>query len=401
MYQEVSSLRVLHSAGANVPGIFEDNVGQFEDPDVPLYFVMTYVAGKTLADTIKEKGTLPLESSVAIALDLCDTMAIAVKEGITHRDIKPENLIVTSIDPVCVTVVDFGLSFNEDDTSELTDTDETLDNKFLSLPERRGPGENKRDFRSDITGICAILYYCLTGISPRDLRSSQGKAPHRRPGYSLDSKITNEKQRSALNMLLDRGLSHEIDSRFQTVEELTHRLKEIINPDFQAPAEDLDTVLARESAAIRRSDRRVQLAECRSNVSNLPNRFAEFVNELARRAMTTQRVFNINWQGAEYGSNEKLSTGEHIMSFAIQLYVPAHQRQFTVRYTISSSGAECAVHREFGETVQNKFSPQGGPTLVTRYPIDADPDSETIFADISPAIAKAIVTVSGVIQNGS
>ncbi len=197
--------------------------------------------------------------AIGIALDLCATLQIAVKEGIAHRDIKPENIVVRTVEPPDVLMVDFGLSFNEDEASNLTDTDESLGNKFLTLPERSGPGENKRDFRSDLTGICAILFYCLTACSPRNLRDSQGRHPHRVPQYSLKDKIKHPAQLSFLNALLDKGLNYELDSRFQTVDELIGRLKEILDPSARLPVEDLESIIARESAALKKNDRVTQL----------------------------------------------------------------------------------------------------------------------------------------------
>src|SRR5579859_2023241 len=196
MAQEVVNLKVLRNAGGKVPQVLDGNTEKFEDPSVPLYFVMEYIKGKTLAETVQASGGLPVSAAVEIALDLCSTMRIAIKEGIVHRDIKPENIIIRSSDPADVVIVDFGLSFNEDEALNLTETEETLDNKFVSLPERRGPGENKRDFRSDLTGICAVLFYCLTGCAPRNLRDSQGRPPHQWPNYSLSAKVQDETQRN-------------------------------------------------------------------------------------------------------------------------------------------------------------------------------------------------------------
>ena len=229
MAQEVTNLKVLHNAGGKVPQVLDGNTEKFEDPDATLFFVMEFINGKTLADLIQADGGLPLPTSIGIALELCSTMRLAIKEGIIHRDIKPENIIVRNSETPDVVIVDFVFPFNEDESLKLTETEETLDNKFISLPERRAvTEENKRDFRSDLTGICAILFYCLTGCAPRNLRDSQGRSPHQWPDYSLSGKIQDESQRDALNLFLSKGLNYEIDFRFQTIDELIARLEEIL-----------------------------------------------------------------------------------------------------------------------------------------------------------------------------
>lgn len=203
MYQEVANLKILRSAGGKVPEVLDDNTESFEQLDVPMFFAMEFIAAETLADLIETHKSFSEDVSIGIALELCSTLRVAVKEGIVHRDIKPENIIVRSTTPPDVVMVDFGLSFNEDADQTNTSVDEGLDNKFISLPERRGPGENKRDPRSDITDVCAILFYCLTGCSPRNLRDSQGRPPHRRPGYELTGRVPNPVRLTLLNGLLD------------------------------------------------------------------------------------------------------------------------------------------------------------------------------------------------------
>ena len=51
MFQEVSNLKILHSAGARVPQILDDNTSEFENLGVPLFFVMERIEGKTLANS--------------------------------------------------------------------------------------------------------------------------------------------------------------------------------------------------------------------------------------------------------------------------------------------------------------------------------------------------------------
>jgi serine/threonine-protein kinase len=70
---------------------------------------MEYINGTTLADLVQASGGLSLVTSIGIALDLCSTMRVAIKEGIIHRDIKPENIIVKNSEPADVVMVDFGL----------------------------------------------------------------------------------------------------------------------------------------------------------------------------------------------------------------------------------------------------------------------------------------------------
>ncbi|HUI93052.1 MAG TPA: serine/threonine-protein kinase [Chitinivibrionales bacterium] len=74
-----------------------------------LYFVMEYIRGQSLADTINvhEEGLLP-EEVCAIQIQMHDALDVAHKHDIVHRDIKPDNILI-DINGIVV-LTDFGVS---------------------------------------------------------------------------------------------------------------------------------------------------------------------------------------------------------------------------------------------------------------------------------------------------
>ncbi len=408
MYQEVANLKILRSAGGKVPEVLDGNTENFEDVNLPLYFVMEHIEGNTLANVVQQSTGLSVETSVGIALELCSTVRVAVKEGIVHRDIKPENIIVRSVAPPDIVMVDFGLSFNEDDALHLTDTEETLDNKFLSLPERRGPDENKRDPRSDFTGVCAILHYCLTKCIPRNLRDSQGRPPHQWPNYLLSGKIQNEAQRTALNLLLNRGLNYEIDSRFQTIDELTNRLVEILNPGSQEISEDLETVLIRETAALRKNDRTTQLNEYFENVQSLHQSMILKLSEITTRFQNHRNFFYLMPISGRFERlNGKTQEGDLLALERFGFGAHNHQKiALQIHYKVVAQGAECSIYREIfeGQPHQPPSKSIESAVLVLRYQGDSPiitSDAAIVVADMGKAVSKAITIISNKIQTGS
>ena len=400
MYQEVANLKILRSAGGKVPEVLDGDTEVFENVEIPMFFVMEFVDGKMLASLIEESHGLSVEQSLGITLDLCSTLRVASKEGIVHRDIKPENIIVRSIAPPDVVMVDFGLSFNEDTDPTNTSVDEGLDNKFVSLPERRGPGENKRDPRSDITDVCAILFYCLTGCSPRNLRDSQGRPPHRRPDYELSGRIQNPSQLALLNWLLDRGLNYELDSRFQTVEELIGRLNEVANPTAKRIVEDLDTVVAREAAALRKNDRKTQLSNYYTNLQPLVQSVNQLVNDLQLR-LSRHKAFSFGWLGGltrVTGNNER---GDSFAVMSFMLTVENHPLRYEFHYSVSAVGSECTLFREIQE-----LNPGGATKIVEaasavfRYQGDNAIDRAAVVAEIRETVTRSIPLLSQRVQSG-
>src|SRR5713101_7531749 len=76
-------------------------------PHIAALYGMELVAGQTLAERLL-RGPLPVEETLAIALQIADALEGAHEKGIVHRDLKPANVKVTPDDRV--KVLDFGLA---------------------------------------------------------------------------------------------------------------------------------------------------------------------------------------------------------------------------------------------------------------------------------------------------
>ena len=70
------------------------------------YLVMEYLEGETLARRL-EKGALPLDQALEVAIQIADALDKAHRQGITHRDLKPGNIMLTEAG---AKLLDFGLA---------------------------------------------------------------------------------------------------------------------------------------------------------------------------------------------------------------------------------------------------------------------------------------------------
>lgn len=107
---EQDKKRFIHEAKAasalDHPNICDiHDIGETDDGQ--LFIVMDCYEGETLKKKI-ERGSLPFDEVINIALQIGQGLTAAHERGVVHRDIKPANIMVTN--NMDVKILDFGLA---------------------------------------------------------------------------------------------------------------------------------------------------------------------------------------------------------------------------------------------------------------------------------------------------
>lgn len=179
-----------------------------------LYYVMEYVDGSTLLRRMDRSGMGPRQKLNAV-IQICEALQYAHDKGVIHRDIKPSNILVDSKDNV--KIADFGLAkmLGMDGESALL----TASGDAVGTPEYAAPevinGEHPVDHRADIYSLGVMLYFMLTGHTPKGVWEP--------PSFCGADK--------RLDDVVNRALQRDPGERFQNAMDLTGVLGAVLRQE--------------------------------------------------------------------------------------------------------------------------------------------------------------------------
>jgi eukaryotic-like serine/threonine-protein kinase len=236
---------LLHPA---IPALIDSNVLSFDDETEIPYLVSEFVEGDNLSKVVT-KRILSSADSMQLTLKLLEIVGYAHSQETVHRDIKPDNIVLRGNSPSDPVLIDFGMSFYEGE-DELTPHGQEIGNRFLRLPEFFAGSSNQRDPRSDVTQCLGILFFSLTGITPRALRDHDGNAPHQSTaGREALSRHT-DIDLLALLRIFDHGFDGRLHARWENAASLIAALEAVRIGESRMDGETPDEMIARIKAQL-------------------------------------------------------------------------------------------------------------------------------------------------------
>lgn len=237
----------------NIIKVYDFGVSEHGQP----YMVMEFIEGRTLADSIKESGSLSLEASLPRFIQLCDALDHAHAVGVLHRDLKPSNIMISNLAGAFedAKIVDFGIAKMLDkdgsdrDVGHLTRTGELFGSPLYMSPEQcRG---KPVDGRTDIYSMGCVMYETLTGHPPfsgetivETLMMQVNNDP------KPLSEVSNEKRFSReIEEVIAKALSKSPDDRYQNMREMVLALMSI-QPNKQDDSQSIPTPKSRKGITV-------------------------------------------------------------------------------------------------------------------------------------------------------
>ncbi|MCJ7579544.1 MAG: protein kinase [Candidatus Aminicenantes bacterium] len=171
------------------------------------YITMEFVPGGDLKQFIRRSKHLSVDTSIAIAKQICEGLDEAHKHGIVHRDLKPQNIMID--EKGNVRILDFGIA-QTIKSKGITESGMTIGSPEYMSPEQVEGIEV--DMRSDLYSLGIILYEMVTGVvpeKPKDPQELNAQAPE------------------ALNRIILKCMEKDKTKRYQKAEDIWSDLDQI------------------------------------------------------------------------------------------------------------------------------------------------------------------------------
>ena len=149
------------TAGLQHPNIV--TIHEVGEADGCHFFSMDYIEGSSLSQRLKA-GPVPGRTAARYVQTVARAMHHAHRHGILHRDLKPGNILLDREDQAHVT--DFGLAKRLGSDSGHTRSGSVLGTPGYMAPEQAAGKVKDLGPATDIYGLGAVLYECLTGRPP-------------------------------------------------------------------------------------------------------------------------------------------------------------------------------------------------------------------------------------------
>ena len=232
------------------------------------YFIMKYVAGRTLEELLQGGRPLPIPFVTQVLRDAAAALAHAHANGVVHRDVKPANIMLEDDDRVILT--DFGISkVTAAASSEATTAARLTDlGMVVGTPHYMAPEQavgHAVDGRTDQYALAVVGFEMLAGRVPFDDVTPHAIIQRHINAAPPDLAALRPDAPANLVATISRGLLKAPANRFATMNEFGAALagagsRATANVEFTVPIANASVTVAEPTAPRARRRQRRSLA---------------------------------------------------------------------------------------------------------------------------------------------
>lgn len=202
-------------------------VSDFFEENQTAYLVMDFLDGKNLKQMLAGfNGRIPPEVLIPVMEPIIKALGKVHQKGMIHRDLSPDNLMM--LENGTTRLIDFGNARDATNNKSMT---MAMKEGFAAPEQYRSKGQGTY---TDVYGLCATMYYCLTGkLPPQAMDRLMGSA------FPTPTELGVDISPNWESAIMD-GLELYVQKRIQTMEELWQRIygaHESVNVDLMIPRE--------------------------------------------------------------------------------------------------------------------------------------------------------------------
>lgn len=137
------------------------NIKNYFEENNTAYIIMEYLEGENLLQHINRHGNFSADTLFRLMLPMMQSLREIHDKHVIHRDISPDNIIIHNN---TLTLTDFGSArYYSNQSNEMS-----VMLKQGYAPEEQYRSTGNQGTWTDVYGLCATIYKCITGVTPQN-----------------------------------------------------------------------------------------------------------------------------------------------------------------------------------------------------------------------------------------
>lgn len=226
--QNAQFIERFYAEGRAAAQLNHPNIVQAFDVDSTgetYYFVMEYVAGRTVHDDIQSHKRYAEAEAVDIVIQVAEALEHAHGKGLIHRDVKPKNVMITHEGVVKLADMGLARAVSDKEAAE-AEKGKAFGTPYYISPEQIR-GEVEIGPPADIYSLGATLYHMVTGSVPYEGKNPSAVMHKHLKGELVAPDHVNPKLSAGISEVIEMMMARNPKKRYPSCTDLLVDLRAV------------------------------------------------------------------------------------------------------------------------------------------------------------------------------